>query len=58
MAFSKSSLKNISQHYVNSFIVSDWIKHPAYIVIHTATTKPNVPSNLEHNNNFSKIWPG
>ena len=53
MAFSKSSLKNISQYYVNSFIVSDWIKHPAYIVIHTATTKPNVPSNLEHNNNFS-----
>ena len=47
MAFSKSSLKNISQHYVNSFIASDRIKHLAYIAIHTATT--NVPSNLEHN---------
>ena len=44
MAFSKSSLKNISQYYVNSFIVTDLIKHLAYIVIHTATTKPNVPS--------------
>ena len=52
MAFSKSSLKTISQYYVNSFIVTDWIKHLAYIAIHTSTTEPNVPSNLEHNNNL------